>query len=73
MLFALGLGAFIAVVASVTVVMLMAARQATEDATPPSEPTDFVAPVSSGGYVWRGTDESPDEFRARIARENAKR
>jgi hypothetical protein len=70
MLFVLGLLALLAVIAGVTAVVVMAARQSTEDG-PPSEPSDFVAPVSSGGYAWRGVDETTEDFRARIARENA--
>jgi hypothetical protein len=72
MLFALGLIALVAAIAGVAAVAVMAARQATEERAPPSEPNDFVAPVSSGGYAWRGTDESLEEFHARIARENAR-
>lgn len=67
----LGIGALIAVAGGVVAVMLLARRQQSMDAPPESEPTDFVAPVSSGGYRWRRTDESPEEFKARVARENA--
>jgi hypothetical protein len=67
----LGVAAFAAVIAGVATVFVLASRQAREDEAPPSRPDDFVAPVSSGGYRWRRTDESPEEFHARIARENA--
>ena len=46
--------------------------QAREETAPASVPTDFVAPVSSGGFSWRRTDESLEQFQARIARENAR-
>jgi len=69
MLFALGLFALIAAIAGVAVTAMIAARQSTDDA-PPSEPTDFVSPVSSGGFVWRGTDETSEAFKERIARAN---
>ena len=71
MLFALGLFALVVAIAGVAVVAMMAARQASEDASPPSEPSDFVAPVSSGGFAWRGTDESREAFKQRIAHANA--
>ena len=55
----------------VAAALMLAARQDREDSGPASVPTDFVAPVSSGGYSWRRTDESLEQFQARIARENA--
>jgi hypothetical protein len=67
---ALGIAVLIAVVVGVLVVVGMAKRQALVDAPPPSEPTDFVAPVSSGGYRWRKTDETAQEFKTRVATEN---
>jgi hypothetical protein len=53
------------------VALRLARAQEADELPPPSEPTDFVAPVSSGGYAWRGTDETPEQFRARVARQNA--
>ena len=70
MVLALGIVALVVVVAGVVTALLLASRQAREDGTPASVPTDFVAPVSSGGYSWRRTDESLEEFHARIARMN---
>ena len=67
----LGIVALAAVIAGVLAVIGMARRQAMQDTPPPSEPTDFVAPVSSGGYSWRRTDESAEDFKKRVARENA--
>ena len=68
---ALGLVALAVVVAGVAAVLVLAARQAREETAPSSSPGDFVAPVSSGGYSWRRTDETVEEFQARVARENA--
>jgi hypothetical protein len=67
----LGFAAFAAVVLGVVAVIVLARRQATLDASPTSQPSDFVAPVSSGGYRWRKTDESPEAFKERVAQENA--
>jgi hypothetical protein len=72
MLFALGLLALVVAIAGVAIVAVMAARQASADGAPRSEPSDFVAPVS-GGYSWRGTDETPEQFKERVARENGER
>jgi hypothetical protein len=69
--FVLGLVALAAIVAATLAVITLAQKQALKDAPPSSQPTDFVAPVSSGGYRWRQTDETLEEFHARIARENA--
>lgn len=69
MLLGLGLVALVVVVGAVIATIAMAARSA--DRPPPSEPSDFVAPVSSGGYRFRQVDESTEEFHARVARENA--
>ena len=71
MVLALGVIALFVVIAGVAAVLLLAARQAREDQGPASVPTDFVAPVSSGGYTFRRTDESVEDFKARIARMNA--
>jgi hypothetical protein len=70
---ALGLGivALVLVAVGVVVAIVLAGRQADVEAGPKSEPTDFVAPVSSGGFAWRQTDETPEQFRDRVARENA--
>lgn len=67
----LGIVALVAVVLGVATVLVMAGRQAREETGPQSEPGDFVAPVSSGGYRWRQTDESVEQFQARVAKENA--
>jgi hypothetical protein len=66
----LGVVAIGVVVAAVIVVLVLAGRQAREDAGPESRPSDFVAPVSSGGYAWRRTDETVEEFQSRVARAN---
>jgi hypothetical protein len=67
----LGVLTFVAVVIGVVTALTMANRQAREEAAPASSPRDFVAPVSSGGFRRRAADESTDEFRARVAKENA--
>jgi hypothetical protein len=67
----LGIVALVCVVGGVAAVLVLARRQVSEEAPPESLPSDFVAPVSSGGYRWRKTDETPEEFHARVARENA--
>ena len=71
MLFALGAVALIVVVGAVIAVIVMAGRQEKEERAPVSLPGDFVAPVSSGGYAFRRTEESEDEFKKRIANANA--
>jgi hypothetical protein len=50
----------------------MASRHAAEASPPSSVPSDFVAPVSSGGYAWRATDETDEQFKRRVAQENGK-
>jgi cell division protein FtsN len=69
---ALALGIILAVVVAVAVVVviMMAGRQAAEEA-PKSEPTDFVVPSSRGGYAWRQVDESPAQFKERVAKDDA--
>jgi hypothetical protein len=67
----LGIVVLAAVIIGVLAVIAMARRQAAQDAPPPSEPSDFVGPVSSGGYSWRKPDESKEDFQKRVARENA--
>ncbi len=71
MLLGMGLLALVVVIVGVVVAVAMAGRQATDGRAPRSEPGDFVAPISSGGYAWRTVDESPADFKERIARENA--
>jgi hypothetical protein len=71
MVLALGVVALLVVVGGVTAALFLAQRQAREESEPASSPGDFVAPVSSGGYSWRRTDETPEQFHERIARENA--
>jgi hypothetical protein len=70
MLVALGIAAMLVVVIGVVVVMALASKQAGADAPPPSRGADFVAPVSSGQYRFRAPDESPEDFKARVDREN---
>jgi hypothetical protein len=72
MVLMLGVVALVVVVAGVATVLMLAARQAREETAPASVTTNFVAPVSSGGFSWRRTDESLEQFQARIARENAR-
>ena len=67
----LGIVALAAVIVGVLVVSGMARRQAATESPPPSEPSDFVGPVSSGGYRWRQPDESAAQFKSRMAAENA--
>ena len=69
----LGLGIIVLVVVLVLIggAMLVGARHAREENGPESEPTDFVAPTSSGRYAWRGTSESTGEFKARVEQQNA--
>jgi hypothetical protein len=67
----LGVVALVVVIVAVMAVLTLAAKQAREEGTPESRPGDYVAPVSSGGYSWRRTDESLEDFHARVARENA--
>jgi hypothetical protein len=71
MALALGIVALGVVIVGVTVAIVLAGRQADIDAAPQSAPTDFVAPVSSGGFAWRQDDESPEQFRERVARAEA--
>ena len=71
MVLGMGLLALLVVIVGVVVAVGKAGRQATEEHAPKSEPSDFVAPVSSGGYAFRSVDESAEDFKARIARENA--
>lgn len=71
MMLVLGLVALVVVIGGVVATILMASRASRDDRPPPSEPSDFVAPVSSGGYRFRQVDESTEDFRARVARENA--
>lgn len=70
MLVALGIAAMVVVVIGVAVVVALARKQGIADAAPPSVGADFVAPVSSGQYRFRSPDESPEEFKARVDREN---
>ena len=70
MMLALGIFALVIVVGAVVAVIVMAGRQASENA-PTSEPTDFVVPSSRGGYAWRKVDETPEQFHERVAREDA--
>jgi hypothetical protein len=67
----LGVVALVAVIAGVLAVVAMARKTWEREQPPPSAPTDFVAPASSGGYRWRKPDERPDEFKERVKRENA--
>lgn len=73
MLLALGFVALIVVIVGVVAAITMAGRQAAadDDRAPHSIPSDFVAPVSSGGHRWRNVDESVEQFHSRVAEENA--
>ena len=73
MMLGIGILALLVVIAGVAIVIAMAGRQANADTAPKSEPGDFVAPTSSGGYSFRNVDESADQFKDRIARENGSR
>lgn len=66
----LGALAVFVVALGLLLVVRLAGAQERRDQAPPSQPSDFVAPVSSGGYRWRAVDESPADFRARVDREN---
>lgn len=70
MLVALGIATMLVVVAGVAIVMALARRQVEGDEPPASAGADFVAPVSSGQYRFRDPEESPEEFKARVEREN---
>jgi hypothetical protein len=70
MLVALGIAAMLAVVIVVVVAIALAGKQAKADEAPPSRGADFVAPVSSGQFRFRAPDESPEQFKARVDREN---
>ena len=70
MALALGIVAFVVVIGAVIAAFLMAGRQANDEA-PKSEPSDFVVPSSRGGFAFRQVDESPSEFKARVARDDA--
>jgi len=67
MALALGIVALVIVVVGVVVAIVFAGRQADEEAAPKSEPSDFIAPVSSGGHAFRKPDESPEEFKKRVS------
>jgi hypothetical protein len=66
----MGIIALGVVLIAVVAAIVFAGRQADEEAAPKSEPSDFVAPVSSGGYSFRRTDETPEQFKDRIAHES---
>jgi len=70
----LGVIALVAVVIGVGLVLVMGARQASDARGPESHPRDYVAPPSGGApgsYRWRRDDETSEQFRERIAREDA--
>jgi hypothetical protein len=66
----LGVMALVVVVAGVAMVVVLARKQASVEQAPESQPGDYVAPVSSGGFTFRKTDESAEQFKERVAREN---
>ena len=70
MALALGIVAVMVVIVGLVVAVVLAGRQADVEQGPKSEPSDFVAPVSSGGYRFRAPDESPEQFKARVDLEN---
>jgi hypothetical protein len=65
-----GIGTVVVVVLGVALLLRFARRNALEEAPPPSQRADFVAPVSSGQYRFRAPDESPEQFKARVDAEN---
>jgi hypothetical protein len=71
----LGVLTMVAVALAMAVALRLANKQETLEGPPTSIPSDFVAPSSRragvGGYAWRTVDESPEQFRARVALENA--
>ena len=67
---ALGIATVIVLAVGVMLLLRFARRNALEEAPPPSQASDFVAPVSSGQYRFRAPDESPEQFKARIDAEN---
>ena len=67
---ALGIAAGLVLVLGVVVVTALARKQVESDAAPPSRGGEFVAPVSSGQFRFRDPDESPEDFKARVDREN---
>jgi hypothetical protein len=67
----LGIAALVALVVGVGIVLVVGARQAREEQGPTSHPSDFVAPVSSGGYRFREPDETREQFHTRVARDGA--
>jgi hypothetical protein len=71
MLVVLGIVAVVVVVIGMIVAARMARTQSDEEASPASRPGDFVAPVSSGGYRFRAPDETQEDFKARVEKENA--
>jgi hypothetical protein len=71
MLVVLGIVAVVVVVIGMIVAARMARTQSDEEAAPASRPGDFVAPVSSGGYRFRAPDETQEDFKARVEKENA--
>ena len=71
MFLGLGIVALVVVIVLLGGAMLVGARHAREENGPESEPTDFVAPTSSGRYAWRGTSESTGEFKARVEKQAA--
>ena len=72
MLVFLGIALMLAVGGAVIAVVVLVGRQQQEERSG-SQPSDFVAPSSRSraGYEWRQVDESADEFKARVAREDA--
>jgi len=74
MILLLGVIALVAVVIGVGLVLVVGARQASDARGPESHPRDYVAPPSGGApgsYRWRRDDETSEQFRERIAREDA--
>lgn len=66
----IGIVALVVVIGGLVVVLSLARKQQEGERAPESRPSDFVEPVSSGGYRWRRPDETIEEFHRRIAREN---
>jgi hypothetical protein len=63
----LGVVTLAVVIGAIAIAVRMALRHEAADRAPDSQPTDFVAPESRGAFMWRGPDESPEQFRKRVA------
>jgi hypothetical protein len=62
-----GLLALVSAVLAVVLAIGLFRRQFDAESAPPSSLRDFVAPAPSGGFLWRGVDETSEEFHARAS------